>query len=406
MVKLAQRLQKLPTYAFATLEKRIAHLTTTGNDIIRMDIGSPDLPPDPKVVATLSRVASQSDVHGYPGYYGLPIFRQTIAKYYARRFDVALDPDTEVLPLLGSKEGIYHVAQAFIDPGTIALVPDPGYPTYRTTVMLAGGKIYAMPLLRENHFLPDFHAIPAKILTQARILWLNYPHNPTTAQADITFFTEAVAFARRHDLLIIHDNAYADVNWIGIPAPSILQTLDAKAVCIELSTMSKSANMAGWRVGMAVGNAEAIAALAQLKTNVDSGIFRPLQEASTVALTLSPEWLARRNSIYKHRRNIVTRALNRMRLWYAPYAATLYVWAEIPPYFENSAAFADALLTRTGVSIAPGTLFGPHGEGYVRISIVQPEDKLEEAMERWERWLISQATGITLEDLNPITGQD
>jgi len=394
-VKIAQRVQTLPTYVFAELDQHVKLLVSQGVDVIRMDIGSPDLPPAPKVVATLNKAASQSDAHGYPGYYGLATFRQAVATYYARRFNVRLDPNTEILPLLGSKEGIHHVATAFVDPGTVALVPDPSYPTYRTTVMLAGGKPYLMPLRRENHFFPNFGSIPTEVLNKARLLWLNYPNNPTTALADMDFLVEAVAFARQHDLLIVHDNPYAEVNWMGIEALSILQVEGARDVAIELNTLSKMANMAGWRIGMAVGNAEAVAAMAQVKTNIDSGIFKPLQEAATVALTIPPEWLSERNAIYKRRRSIITRALNRMRLWYAPYAATLYIWTEIPPGFESSRAFTTALLEETGVSLAPGTAFGDQGEGYARVSIVQPEDRLEEAMERWERWLINKATGVT-----------
>ncbi len=396
-MKIAQRVKDLPAYLFAELGQKVRMAEAQGHDVIRLDLGSPDLPPDPRVVAALTRAAGRSDAHGYSSYSGLPAFRQAITTYYARRFGVSLDPATEILPLLGSKEGIYYLSQAFLNPGDVALIPDPGYPTYRNAALLAGGEPYPLPLLRENHFLPNFAAIPADILSRARVLWLNYPNNPTGALADLDFFTDAVAFARRHDLLLVHDNPYADVNWIGLDAPSILQVSGAKDVALELNSLSKLANMAGWRVGMAVGNVTAVGALAQLKVNADSGLFLPLQEAAIAALNLPPEWLTDRNGIYKRRRSLVTRALDRMRLWYAPYAATLYVWVEIPPSFADSLTFAETLLAETGVSLAPGTLFGAHGEGFVRIALTQPEDRLEDALERWERWLIGKATGIALD---------
>lgn len=396
-MKVAQRIQTLPVYRFAELERKIHLAEAEGHAVIHLERGSPDLPPDPKVVAALTRAAGRADAHGYPAYAGLTAFRQAIATYYTRRFGVTLDPATEVLPLLGAKEGAYYAAQAFINPGDVALTPDPAFPTYRRVTLLAGGEAYPLPLLRENHFRPDFAAIPADILSRARLLWLNYPNNPTTALADLDFFTDAVALARRHDLLLVHDNPYADVNWIGLDAPSVLQVPGAKDVALELNSLSKLANMAGWRVGMAVGNASAVGALAQLKVSVDSGIFLPLQEAAIVALNLPAEWIADRNSIYKRRRDLVTRALDRMRLWYAPYAATPYVWAEIPPQFADSLTFAETLLAETDVALTPGPIFGAHGEGFVRIALVQPEDRLEAAMERWERWLISRASGIALD---------
>lgn len=393
-MKTAARMDNLPTYVFATISKRIAALKRDGVDVIRMDIGSPDLPPATEVVDALEEAARQPDTHGYAGYYGDPEFREAIARYYERRFNVSLDPMDEVLALIGSKEGIQHLPTAFADPGSVVLVPDPGYPTYKNPARLVGAELYRMPLLRENDFIPDLDAIPAEVMEKARVIWLNYPHNPTSAVADLDFLQEAVAFARHHDLLLAYDNPYAEVSWSGEQPPSVLQVTGAKDVAVEFNSLSKMANMAGWRVGMAVGNEDAIAALARVKSNSDTGIFRPVQRAAAVALDLPDTWHEERNAVYQGRRTVITLALNRMNLWYAPYQATLYVWAELPPKFSSSMEFTRRLLDDTGVSVAPGAAFGPSGEGYVRISLVQPAEQLEEAMERWERWMMSQALGM------------
>ena len=390
-MKIANRIEKLPTYIFATISKRIAALRAEGVDVIRLDIGSPDMPPPEPVIEALIEAARQPDNHGYAGFYGDPEFRAAVARFYQERFEVKLDPETEVLALIGSKEGIQHLPTAFLDPDSVVLVPNPGYPTYRNPAALVGAKLHHMPLLRENNFLPDFDAIPPEVLHRARVLWLNYPNNPTSAIADLDFLAAAVAFARQNELLLAYDNPYSEVIWNGTQPPSILQVPGAKQVAIEFNSLSKLANMAGWRVGMVVGNAEAISALARVKTNSDTGIFRPIQRAAAVALTLPATWHAERNAVYERRRKIITRALDRMNLWYAPFEATLYVWAEIPPHFESSAAFAERLLRETGVSVSPGSAFGEYGEGYLRISLVQPEEQLTAALERWERWLLQSA---------------
>ncbi len=394
-MKIAQRVQQLPTYVFAAIGRQIQALQAQGVDVIRLDIGSPDLAPPSAVIQELCRQAAREDMHGYPNFYGLPVFREAVAAYYQRRFNVTLDPETEVLALIGSKEGIYHVPTAFTDPGSVVLVPDPGYPAYRNPAALAGAEVYLMPLLRENHFLPDLDAIPAEMLARARVLWLNYPNNPTAAVADLAFLERAVAFARQHDLLLAYDNPYAEIAWDGLQPPSILQIPGAREVALEFNSLSKMSNMAGWRVGMAVGNTEAVAALARVKTNTDTGIFKPLQYAAVAALNLPEHWLTERNAIYQRRRAIVTTTLDRMRIWYTPYGATLYVWAEVPPPFTTSALVTE-LLQETGISLSPGNAFGPHGEGYVRISLVQSEERLAEAMERWERWLVGKSLGIPL----------
>lgn len=392
-MKLAHRLSTLPPYIFAALEQRIRALQAQGQDIIRLDIGSPDLTPPEEVLRALEEALRRPEVHGYPSFRGHPAFRRAVAEYYARRFGVALDPDREVLALIGSKEGIYHVATAFIDAGSVALVPDPGYPAYSNPVLLAGGEVYAMPLLRDHGFLPDLEVIPAEVLRRARVMWLNYPNNPTTAQATPEFLERAVAFARQHDLLLAYDNPYCELVWDGSRAPSVLEIPGAREVAVEFNSLSKTANMAGWRIGMAVGNAQAIEALARVKSNADTGAFTAVQLAAVQALSLPEAWFQERNAIYARRRVCVTMALERMRLWYAPSAATMYVWFEVPMGW-TSLDFTQALLEEAGVSLSPGPAFGAQGEGYARISLVQSEERLAEAMERMERWLIARAMNL------------
>ena len=392
-MKVAERVKRLPSYAFAELGQRLKALAATGTDIIRLDIGSPDLPPHPMVIEALTKSARRDDTHGYPGYYGTPALRSAIAGYYRRRFDVDLNPETEVLPLIGSKEGIHHVATTFVDPGSPVLVPDPGYPTYNSTVVLSGGIPYPLPLLKRNNYLPDLGAIPEEILQAASVLWLNYPNNPTAAVAGLDFLTEVVELARRYDILIVYDNPYCEIAWGGIRPPSILQVPGAKEIAVEFNSLSKMANMAGWRIGMVVGNAEAVAALARVKTNIDSGLFIAIQEAAVAALNLPDTWIEELTGIYQLRWQIVVRALDRMGLAFTPSSATLYVWVDLPPG-TLSQDFATELLNETYVSVAPGITFGAHGEGHVRISMVQPESRIEEAMERWERWLIGKSVAM------------
>ncbi len=392
-MQLARRMTALPPYLFAAMEQRIRALQAQGTDVIRLDIGSPDLAPPEEVTAALCEAVQRPDVHGYPSFRGLPAFRHAVAEYYARRFGVTLDPEREVLALIGSKEGIYHVATAFVGAGDVALVPDPGYPAYRTPVLLAGGEVYPLPLTRERCFLPDLEAIPPTVVKKARVLWLNYPHNPTTAQADRAFLERAVAFAREHALLLAYDNPYCELVWDGSRPLSVLEIDGAREVAVEFNSLSKTANMAGWRIGMAVGNAQAIEALARVKSNADTGVFTAIQYAAIKALALPEAWLKERNAIYARRRACITTALDRMRLWYVPSAATMYVWFEVPTGW-TSEGFAQALLDEAGVSLTPGTAFGAQGEGYARISLVQSEERLSEAMERMERWLIARAMGL------------
>jgi LL-diaminopimelate aminotransferase len=367
----AKRLSNLPPYLFARLGQRIAELRAQGVDVIRLDIGSPDMPPDDEIIEALARSAHRPDGHGYAGYYGLPELRQAIADYYARRFGVDLDPEGEVLPLIGSKEGLANLSLAFLDPGDVALVPDPAYPTYELGAYLAGGTTHRFPLLAEQDFLPDLADIPVEVARQARLLWLSYPNNPTGAVATLEFFAEAAAFAR--------------VTYDGYRAPSLLQVEGAKEVAVEFNSFSKTYNMAGWRIGMVVGNRTAIKALAQVKTNVDSGIFTAIQAAAVVALTGDQTWLEGRNAIYQERRDIILEGLAAVGIKARKPLATLYIWAEVPEGY-SSAEFAEKLLTEQGVSFAPGSAYGQCGEGYLRISVGMATPRVREAMERLKRF--------------------
>jgi LL-diaminopimelate aminotransferase len=304
-----------------------------------------------------------------------------VADYYGRRFGVELDADTQVVPLIGSKEGIVNLALACLDPGDLVLVPDPGYAPYTMGTLLAGGEVVTFPLLAENDFLPDLDAIPAEVADRAVLMWLNYPNNPTGAVAGLDFFARAVSFAHEHSILLCHDAPYCDVTYGGYVAPSLLQVPGAEKVAVEFNSLSKTANMAGWRVGMAVGNAEALAALAQVKSNVDSGIFRPLQEAAVRALAADPDWLAARNATYAERIDVILDTLVEVGMEAVRPRATLYVWARVPEGW-TSETFARDLLERTGVAIAPGPFFGPAGEGYVRLAVVAPMARVREAMAR------------------------
>jgi LL-diaminopimelate aminotransferase len=307
-----------------------------------------------------------------------------MSDYYLNRFDVRLDPNQEVIPLIGSKEGIANIAFAFIDPGAVALVPDPGYPTYRLGTLLAGGSTFTLPLLAENSYLPELEAIPIELAEQAKVLWLNYPNNPTGAVADGDFLSRAIKFAKRHDILICHDNPYCDITFDGYRAPSILQFPGAKDVAVEFNSLSKTYNMAGWRVGMAVGNAVAVEALARTKTNIDSGIFRPLQDAAAAALSRDQSWLQARNDVYRERRDLIVQTLTEVGIGSSNPKASLYVWARVPGDY-TSVGFTTRLLEQVGISIAAGSLFGAHGEGYTRISMGQDSARIHEAMERLKR---------------------
>ncbi len=383
-MRLAKRISDLPPYIFAEVGRKLEQLKAEGVDVINLGIGSPDLPPPRHIIDVLYEAALKPDNHGYGGYYGLPGLRRAMADYYTRRFDVHLHPDREVAVLIGSKEGLFNISLAFLDSGDVALVPDPGYPTYSLGTHMAGGVRYPLPLLEDNGFLPELESIPADIADAARILWLNYPNNPSGAVADQEFLARAVNFARRHDLLLCCDNPYCDLTFDGYRAPSVLQVPGAKEVALEFNSLSKTYNMAGWRVGMAVGSPQAVEALARVKTNIDSGIFKPIQEAAIAALSGDQSWLAERNAIYQRRRDVVVDFLPTVGLTAQVPKAALYVWARLPEG-QKSYDFCMCTLERTGVWLTPGSAFGENGEGYTRIALTLPEDRLREAGERLRR---------------------
>jgi LL-diaminopimelate aminotransferase len=386
-MEIADRVENLPPYVFARLGRQIQELKGQGKDIIRLDIGSPDLPPPDFIIEAMHRSAQDPGHHGYAGFYGTPELRQAIATYYARRFGVPIDPEKEVVPLIGSKEGIFNVALAFVNPGETVLIPDPGYPTYTLGTLLAGGVPYRVPLPAQNGFLPDLEAIPEAVAQSAKILWLNYPNNPTGAVAPLEFLERAVDFARRYDLLLCHDNPYCDVTFGDYVAPSLLQVPGAVDVALEFNSLSKTYNMAGWRVGMAVGNRKAVEALGRIKTNIDSGIFRAIQDAAVLALTGDQTWLRDRNEIYRERRDLVLAGLHSVGFQADCPVASLYVWARIPTG-HDSATMAERLLLEAGISVTPGTAFGPGGEGYIRISLGMSTDRVREAMERLQHFSV------------------
>ncbi len=387
---LARRVQQLPPYLFAEISRKIAAKRAEGVDVISFGIGDPDLPTPPHVIAALQQAATDPANHRYPESDGLPELRQTMAQWYERRFGVTLDPDKEIVPLIGSKEGIGHVPLCFIDPGDLALVPDPGYPVYAVGTMFAGGEVYPLPLEEERGFLPVFDAIPAAVADRARVLWLNYPNNPTAACATLDFFERAVHFARRHDVVILHDLAYADVAYDGYVPPSFLEVPGAAEVGIEFNSLSKTYNMTGWRVGMAAGNAAMVDALTRVKSNLDSGIPQAIQQMAIAAMTGPQDAIAAHNAVYQARRDRVVEGLRGIGLAVEPPKASLYIWAKLPAG-ERSIDFAGRLLDATGVVVTPGIGYGERGEGYVRLSLTTPDDRIDEGLRRLASWRAAPA---------------
>ncbi|MBT3389660.1 MAG: aminotransferase class I/II-fold pyridoxal phosphate-dependent enzyme [Chloroflexi bacterium] len=376
---------KLSPNYFATLSARVAELCAAGYDVIRLDIGSPDLPPAAHIVEALTRSARDSTSHGYQPLSGSSEIRRAWAQLYQNQHGVKLNPD-DLLPLLGSKEGVFHLSLAILNPEDVVLVPDPGYQTYAQGARFAGAEPVNFPLLPENGFLPDLDAIPAEIACRAKLMWLNYPNNPTAAVANLEFFARAVQFARRNQILLVHDAAYTQITFDGWRAPSILEVPGAADVAVELNTLSKSHNMAGWRLGVAAGNRVAIGALRKLKTHADSGHFLPIQEGAVAALTGDQGWLAKRNAVYQARRDVTMNALQSVGLQPHASKASLYIWCPIPEGWR-SMDFALHILNTAHVSVTPGTIFGPRGEGYFRLSLVQPEEVIEAAMQRMKNLL-------------------
>lgn len=380
----ASRIEKLPPYLFVEVSKKISKMRAQGIDVISLGIGDPDLPTPQHVIDRLCREAAAPANHRYPESDGLPEFRKAIAEWYEKRFGLSFDPDTEVLPLIGSKEGIGHIALCYIDPGDVALVPDPAYPVYSIGTMFAGGESYYLPLREENDFLPDLDAIPSEVAGRSKLLWLNYPNNPTGAIAGLDFFERAIAFAKKHDLLICHDGPYTEVAYDGYKPVSFMQAPGARDVGIEFHSLSKSYNMTGWRVAMAVGNASAINALMRLKSNIDSGIPQAIQYMAIEALRGDQCCIEEHNRIYARRRDLIIDVLQKMGLSIRKPLASLYVWAKVPEGY-TSLSFSDKVLEEAAVVVTPGPGYGPSGEGYIRISITLGDERLEEAVERLGR---------------------
>jgi LL-diaminopimelate aminotransferase len=382
-VSAAHRLERIGAYLFADLDRKQEALQAQGVDVINLGVGDPDLPTPEHIVAALAEAARDPRTHRYPPYAGTREFREAVAAWYRRRFQVDLDPEREVLALIGSKEGLAHLPWALVNPGEVTLVPDPGYPVYRAATILADGEPVTVPLRAERGFLPDLNAIPSATARRARLLFLNYPNNPTAGVATLAFFQEVAAWAREHSVLVVHDNSYSEIAYDGYRPPSFLQADGARAVGIELHSLSKTYCMTGWRVGFAVGNADALGALGRLKTNVDSGVFVAVQRAGVAALTGPQTPVAERVAVYQRRRDRVVEALTALG-WTPPRPrATFYVWLRAPG--ASGAAFAAEVLERTGVVLTPGRGYGEEGEGYVRLSLTTPDDRLEEALDRLRR---------------------
>ncbi len=381
-MRLAQRVEQLPPYLFARISELIATKRAAGVDVISLGIGDPDIPTPTYLLDVLKQATDKPANHRYPESDGLPELRQAIARWYQTRHGVTLDPNKEIVPLIGSKEGIGHLPLCLIDPGDVSLITDPGYPVYEIGTMFAGGETVKLLLREEDGWLPRLDEVPADVARRARILWLNYPNNPTGAVADRPFFERAIAWAKEHDVVIAHDLAYADVAYDGYVPMSILEVPGAMDVTIEFNSLSKAFNMTGWRVGMAVGNATVVNALTRVKTNLDSGIPQAIQEMAIAALDDPRDTLVAHNATYQRRRDRVVEVLRQLGLRVNPPRASLYVWARLPEGERSSAEFAARLIDATGVVVTPGISYGESGEGYIRISLTVPDDRLEEALTR------------------------
>ena len=386
-MKFASRIEKVPPYLFVGISRKIAEKRAQGIDVISFGIGDPDIPTPENVVEKLRETALDSPNHRYPETDGLPEFRQAVADWYQRRFGISVHPDKETLPLIGAKEGIGHAALCFIEPGDIALVPDPGYPVYSVGTWFAGGECHWMPLLEENGWMPDLDAIPDDVADKATVMWLNYPNNPTGAIADADYFAKVVEFAKVHDIAVMHDASYSEVAFDGYRPISFLETPGAIDVGVEFHSLSKSYNMTGWRLGMAVGNEDIISALMVIKSNLDSGVPNAIQYMGMEAMELSQNAIDERNAIYEHRRDRVVQTLRDIGLDAIPPKASLYVWTRIPEGF-TSAEFTALLLDEADIVVTPGNGYGEYGEGYIRLSLTINDEDMEKGLARLSEWQI------------------
>src|ERR1700761_8144539 len=382
----SKRLQQIPPYMFQELERRIGEKKASGIDVISLGIGDPDMPNYDYIVEAMQKAVADPAPHQYPSNRGREDFRQAFADFYDRRFGVEIDPADEIIPAIGAKECIYNLCNAFLDPGDIALASDPGYPVYTGGPLLHGATAELMPLVPERGFAPDLSAISPDIAAKARLMFINFPNNPTGATVPDGFFEEVIEFAREHEILVVHDNAYSETTYDGYVAPSFLATPGAKEVGVEVFSLSKGYNMTGWRVGAILGNADAIQSYWRLKTNVDSGLFEALQLAGVAALEGPPAPLAEMNATYTRRRDLVVSALGAIGVDVTPPKGTIYVWAPVPDG-HTSTSFAETVLEEAAVVVSPGSMYGPSGEGFFRISLTTPDDRIEEAVERMRKYL-------------------
>jgi len=377
----AERLKMLPPYLFKEIDRKKAEVKAKGVDIIDLGVGDPDLPTPPHIIEALKKAVDDPANHRYPSYSGMGGFKETVARWYGKRFGVELDPNTEVVSLIGSKEGIAHFPMAFINPGDVALVPTPAYPVYNIATLFAGGESYFMPLLAENDFLPSIEDIPGEIASKANIMFINYPNNPTSAVADRSFFEKVVKFARDNEIIVCHDAAYTEMAFDGYRPPSFLEVDGAKEVGLEFHSLSKTYNMTGWRIGFAVGNQEAVAGLGTVKSNIDSGVFQAVQLAGIEAIEGDQTSVREAGEVYLKRRDLMVKGLREAGLKVDPPKATFYLWIRVPEGY-SSAEFSTRLLEEAGLVVTPGNGFGEPGEGYFRIALTQNMERLGEAVKR------------------------
>jgi LL-diaminopimelate aminotransferase len=391
-MEVSRRLKKIPPYVFAEIDKKRQAAVAKGVDVINLGIGDPDQPTPPHIVEAMREAVLNPVNHHYPPFGGTKEYKTAAADWCHQRFGFTVDPDTEVTSLIGGKEGLHNTIMAFIDEGDVNLIPDPAYPVYKTSTILAGGEPYFLPLTPENDYLPDLEAIPQAVLQKSKLLMLNYPNNPTAGVADLGFFEKVVSFAKKNDLLFCHDLSYSEMTFDGYKAPSVLEIPGAKDVTMELHTLSKAFNMTGWRIGFAIGNAQAVKALAQIKSNVDTDIFRAVQVAAIAAFKGPRDHIDFCNKLYIERRDLAVARLKELGWEVKPNKATFYMWLKVPKGF-TSAEFATEMLDRAGIVVPPGTAYGPTGEGYVRLSLCATVERLNEAFDRMKKHSITYDMG-------------
>lgn len=379
--EMASRVRNLPPYLFASIDRMKQEAKARGVDVIDMSIGDPDTPTPPHIIEAMKNAVDNPVHHRYPSYEGMLSFRQAVSDWYRGRFNVSLNPEKEVLSLIGSKEGIGHLPLAFVEQGDVALVPSPGYPVYPVSILFAGGENYFMPLLKENGFLPDLGSIPENVLQKSKLMFINYPNNPTAAVAPQEFYEEVVRLAGRYNIIVCHDAAYSEIYFDGEKPLSFMETKGAMDVGVEFHSLSKTYNMTGWRIGFAVGNSDVIAGLGKIKTNLDSGVFQAIQEAAIVALRTDDRVLAAIRDTYQERRDILFDGLRGIGIQLSKPQASFYLWAQVPDGFDST-SFVAHLLEKSGVLATPGNGFGEPGEGYVRFALTVSAERIREAVER------------------------